>query len=327
MTDIISCGSSTVDTFIHTEMAKEIHLKLKKKENDFIAYPVGSKILIERLKKTVGGGGINTASCFSKLGLKTSYLASLATDSDSKLIHEHLNENNISFIGHTAKGTTDCSVIMDSKGHDRTVLNYKDVSSKLEANKIKQSNLNAKWIYFSSLTNNAFKEQIKLAKRCKEKNIHIAYNPSSYIANKGLNYFKPMLKLTDALILNKEEAELLTHESNIKSMLIKLSSINKKLIVITDGSQGVYAILGQTFYRLHAHKVKVVEATGAGDTFASTCIASIIKGNSLEESLKLGLTNAESVLSEYGATKGQLTYAQLLKKAKTQAYKLEIKEI
>ena len=59
--DIITFGSAVVDVFIHTDVAE-------KKQK--ICYPVGGKILINKLQFEIGGGGTNTAVAFSRFGLK-----------------------------------------------------------------------------------------------------------------------------------------------------------------------------------------------------------------------------------------------------------------
>lgn len=49
------------------------------------------------------------------------------------------------------------------------------------------------------------------------------------------------------------------------------------------------------------HAVKIVEQTGAGDAFAAGFVAMQMKGKSIEESLKFGLRESESVLGAFGA--------------------------
>jgi ribokinase len=73
MYDVITVGSATVDVFVKTE-AELIEITKKGSEEELIAYPTGSKILIQQLDFKIGGGGTNTAVAFARLGLKTAYL-------------------------------------------------------------------------------------------------------------------------------------------------------------------------------------------------------------------------------------------------------------
>ena len=58
MFDVITFGSSTVDIFARTEFSKML---MDDKKEECIAYPVGTKILIEKLIMTTGGGSTKTA--------------------------------------------------------------------------------------------------------------------------------------------------------------------------------------------------------------------------------------------------------------------------
>ena len=55
-------------------------------KGNFIAYPVGSKILIKDLRFDIGGGGTNTAVSFARLGLNTGYIGSVGRDQPGKEI-------------------------------------------------------------------------------------------------------------------------------------------------------------------------------------------------------------------------------------------------
>jgi len=92
--DIISVGSAVVDAFVRTGV------KEKKKE---ISFPIGTKILVNDLFFSIGGGGMNTSASFSKLGLKTGYLGKIGSDYNSILVLKELKENKVDFLGTRAK--------------------------------------------------------------------------------------------------------------------------------------------------------------------------------------------------------------------------------
>ena len=81
MYDVITLGSAAVDAFAETdaELHKFRHnFRGQKSHKDLfekmLCYHLGSKLLINHLGFMTGGGGTNTAACFSKLGLKAAYL-------------------------------------------------------------------------------------------------------------------------------------------------------------------------------------------------------------------------------------------------------------
>ena len=118
-----------------------------------------------------------------------------------------------------------------------------------------------------------------------------------------------MLRLTDILILNKEEAQMLV-KGKEKDFVKGLSKLGPKTVVITDKNKTIscYDSKTNTKYFLQPNKIKVVERTGAGDAFASGFVAGQIVGRSIKESLKLGLRESESVIRYFGAKNHLLKY-------------------
>ena len=131
------------------------------------------------------------------------------------------------------------------------------------------------------------------------KGVKIVFNPSEYLIKK--ENLKPILKLCEILILNKEEAELLTKD---KDLLLGLSKLGPKIVVVTNKDKEVFAYNGDKKYSIVPHKMKVIERTGAGDAFASGFVAGQIFGKSITESLRIGLEESESVINHKGAKIG-----------------------
>ncbi len=312
MYDIITVGSATVDVFANTE-SKLIKIKTSNSEEELIAYPSGSKILIKELRFTTGGGGTNTAVSLARLGHKVGYLGSLGNDENGRKILDLLKKEKIDFIGKLINDTTGYSIILDSIEHDRTILTYKGANNKLKFSDINLKKVKTKWFYFSSMVSESFKTLEKLAEFAEKNKIKIAFNPSTYLAKKGRDYLKNILTRTDILILNSEEASLLAGKNNVKVMLKALYKLGPEIIVITDGKKAINAYDGKNIYVLIPSKVRVVESTGAGDAFASSFLSGIIKKNDVEFALRLGLVNSESVIMHPGAKNRLLKYNEILK--------------
>ena len=173
----------------------------------------------------------------------------------------------------------------------------------------------------------SFETLKELALFAKENNIRIAFNPSNYLAEKGYSYLKDILSRTNILILNKEEATLLGGELEIKDLIKNLMGFGPEIVVITDGKKGLYTIHKKYFLHVIANNVKIVETTGAGDAFASTLLAGIIKKKPIEYALRMGLLNAESVITKEGAKNGLLNYNALSKLVKKKPPKIIKKKI
>ncbi len=291
--DVVSFGSAVVDVFVHTDIAEK---------KGFMNYPIGEKILIKDLKFDIGGAGTNTAVAFSRLGLKTGCVCEFGDDENGNRIKQLLKKEKVKFLGKTVKGElTGYSVVLDSKGGDRTILTYKGANDEVSLRDI--SKFKTKWLYFSSLLGKSFNTQKELALKLREKRgTKLAYNPSSYQI-KHMNILS-LLKITDILIVNKEEAEMLLkrYKPQEKDLLLGLHKLTKGIIVITDRDRPTFCYDGNRKYSIKPHKeIKVVERTGAGDAFASGFVAGQIAGKTITRSLELGIKESEAVIQHFGA--------------------------
>jgi len=287
--DVVTFGSAVKDVFVGTDLAER---------GNFIAYPTGSKILIKKLRYDIGGGGTNTAVAFSRLGLSTGFIGKVGNDASGEEILEMLRDEKIKFLGSAdKKGLTGFSVILDSKENNRTVLTYKSINDFIKMRDIKFSKLKTKWLYCSSMLGESLDAQISVVRKLKIKGAKIAYNPSSYLTNRR-HLIEPLLTMADVLILNKEEAAMLT---KAKDLLKGLHDITGGTVVITDKSKKIASYDGEKKYYLMPSKIKARERTGAGDAFASGFVAGQIVGMNVRDSLKLGLKESESVIRYFGA--------------------------
>jgi len=286
MFDVVTFGSAVIDTFVDTEF--------NQKSNSF-SYPAGSKILVHGLKSDIGGGATNTAVAFSRLGFKTGCICKIGDDNNGLDVLNMFKREKIKFLGSIAQGPTGESIILDSKGNGRTVLTFKGPGNSIRLNEIKK--IKTKWLYYSSVLGESYKTQIALAKKMKAK---VVFNPSEYIL-KAMDV-RPLLKLTEVLILNKEEAQLLCKKYKKKGDLLNcLREFGPNIVVVTDKNKLAYAFDGEKKYSIKPNNVKVVERTGAGDAFASGFVAGIIAGWDIDKCLKLGLKESESVIQYFGA--------------------------
>lgn len=314
MYDIITIGSASVDAFIETD-SKRVEIMHRAMEDD-ICLPIGSKILIKKLEYDTGGGGTNTAVAFSRLGFKTGWIGKIGDDANSRHILNEMKKEHVAFLGRQTKGGTGFSVILIGIEKNRTILAYKGINDTLKWTDIK--NKNAKWVYIGSMMGLSFKTTEKLALYAKKNKISYTFNPSTYLASKGLAFLKKILKRCQILVLNEEEAGLISKRKEIDSMLKKLQEYSR-IVVITQGPKGAAAYDGETKYKLYPAKIKVVETTGAGDAFASGFTAGYILNKDVEYALRMGYAEASSVIEHLGAKRRLLTREQaenrILKKA------------
>jgi len=328
MYDVICVGGSTVDVFAKTQYSELIKIMSKKGEEDFLAYPTGSKILVDQLDFTTGGGGTNVAVSLSKQGLKSAYLGCVGKDENAQIILQALDKYGVSTdLVVKKRGQTGYSIILDSIEHDRTILTHKGINNNLRFKDIDTKKLKTKWFFFSSLLDGGFHTQEKLAEFAKKHLIKVAFNPSSYLAEKGSHFLEKLLARTEMLILNKEEAEMIVGKDSIEYLVYKLNKLGPNYVVITNGKQGAYCYHNEYLYYAKTNNIRIVETTGAGDAFASSFLAGMIRRDDIESAMKIATTNAESVIQHHGAKNKLLSYREILSVLKNNPVKVTKKKL
>jgi len=295
-----------------------------KHNKECIAFPVGAKILMKELILSVGGGGTNSAVSLSRLGYKVAFIGKIGSKYNSERVIEQLNEEkvNTSLIIRSKRGRTGYSIVLDSLNHDRTILTFRGSNSELRYREINLKRLKTKWFYFSSMIGTSFKTLEKLSDYAYRNKIKISFNLSSYLAKKGIPKLKNILKKIDILVLNKDEAQILIGNHDIKTTMIKLNKLGPETVAITDGKRNVNIFNDGYIYSGKPNKIKIIETTGAGDAFASSFLCGIIKKNDIQFAMRLGIANAESVIQHHGSKENLLRYNEVLRAMKRRPIKI-----
>jgi len=327
MYDVITVGSATVDVFAKTHFSELIKIIDPKGESDLLAFPSGSKILIDDLEFTTGGGGTNTAVALSRLGHKVAFIGKLGQGTNSDFIHKDLAKEKIDLLCAHGKGNAGYSVILETLEHDRTILTHKGINDELKADDIPFRKLKAKWLYFGAMMGESFSTLEKIAEFAQKNKIKIAFNPSTYLAEKGKSHLKKILDRTELLVLNKEEASLLVGNDSIQNLLLRLRELGPKIAVITDGQNELFVADDNCIYSAVPPQSKRIDTTGAGDAFAASFLSGLIRNKGIVFAIKLGIINAQSVISHYGAKNILLTYREAMKLMRKSRIKVKIRKI
>lgn len=344
MYDFITIGSATIDAFIDTNTATVVSVATIADNKEFMAYPYGAKIEIDDFKNATGGGAVNTATNFANLGFKTSAIIKIGKELQGQSVIKTLEQFGVAtsdvIISKTEQ--TGFSVILTSFQGDRTVLAHRGPNATMTTDEINFDAIkNSKWLYIAPLNGDSTKMLDKIAEFAEKNDVNMAINIGTSSIKQGADYLNNIIKTAEVVILNKDEATMLTgikvrpdtkdtkysgaplHE-DIKSMLNELKSTNAEIVIITDGKAGAYAYDGKNYYIAPEFPAKVMSTLGAGDAFSSTFVASLEKTNwDVEKSLMYASVNAAATVEKFGAQEGFLTFDKIEEKLKnTPEYKI-----
>lgn len=322
MFDVITFGSATWDISINSEDSKILR-NTKFITNKGICYDLGSKISIEKIQFFSGGGGTNTAATFANQGFKTAYCGSIGADNSGKEVIDRLKKIgiNISLISMTKKEPTNHSIILNSGfGGERTILVYLGASELLK--NIKWNKIKTKWLYLAPMSGKLASFTKDIVNFAKVNDIKIAFNPS--IFQLDLDNIEDIIEKVDVLILNQEEASILTKVPFKKELKIfkEIDEMCPGIAIMTKGIEGVVISDGVSLYSAKPDKIKVVDRTGAGDSFGSGFISGLIKYDDIEKAIQLGMANANSCLRKRGAKNGLLKRGAKFKNVKIKKKRL-----
>ena len=346
MFDVITIGSATLDAFIETDAAKIVSVSSTDKKNEFMAYPYGAKIEIDSFEFETGGGAINAATNLATLGLKTSTIVKVGKDEQSEKIMNVLRRANVdlSNVVKSEDYKTGFSIILISFQGDRTVLAHRGANAHLEKADINFDAIkNSKWLYLAPLNGESTKVLDEVADFAENNNVNLAINIGTSSIKQGKENLYSVLKTAEIIILNKDEATMLTGiqvrpdtktekfsdnliHPDIISMLNELNMGEGRVTIITDGKHGVYAYDSKKYYHCSEFPAKVISTLGAGDAFSSTFVASFEKTNGdIEKSLKYASVVAASTVENFGAQSGFLSFEEIENRlSKNPDFKVEV---
>jgi len=305
MFDVITIGAGVRDVFLKS---KKIKLLKSTKFETGIAecIPLGSKLEVDEIVITTGGGATNAAVTFSRLGFKTACICRIGDDRVGDDVVFDLESENIdtNFVRRAKNEMTGYSTLLTAATGERSILIYRGAAKNFTQADVPIKKYSTKWYYLTSLGGN-FELSKKIIKEATTRGAKIAWNPGNGEIITGLKKIKTLLKNVSILNLNREEAQRLTKKKNLNQIFEALATPDN-IVIITDGSKGAYTYLNGTITSSKTTGAKSISRTGAGDAFGSAFVSSIIKGKNIKEALAIGTLNAEGVIGSLGAKQGIL---------------------
>ncbi|MDO5517378.1 MAG: ribokinase [Clostridium sp.] len=248
----------------------------------------GETILAKSFEKIPGGKGANQAVAAKRCGAEVCMIAKIGKDDNGKYLKEKLEHEKIdtSFVFEDKREATGMAIInINDEGNNSIVVvpgsNMTLTEYEIETtyDKLRESDiLIAQFETNEDMTINAFKKAKELGKLT-------ILNPAP-----AKEIDEELLKVTDIIIPNETEAEVLTGvkietlEDAHKAGKVFLEK-GVKYSIITLGSKGA-AVIGEDFCELvNAYKVNAVDTTAAGDSFIGGLSSKLDCSNLTKENL------------------------------------------
>lgn len=336
--DIIAIGSITTDIFVRPRQ-----LPVFEKDNrEYFSVEVGEKIPLEDVFRSGGGSAGNSAIGFAKLGLSVYPIGVIGDDEEGDHIVRKFEDNKISTEGLVIEKDSSSSIsfILNAEDGRRTVLHHRATSAHFNSTVLEKAP-QAKGVYIGHLYPSAESILVSVEEWKKKHGGFFAWNPGKTQFKQGLSVYAKIMKVTDVLILNVEEAEQFTgleaphipssdvteeilgknvvhgepirspYSHDVRTLAEVFLNLGVKQVVITDGQRGTQVFTENEHYQMYAKQDVCVSTLGAGDAFSVGVVSAFLEQKNLPDQLKWGSVCATNVVKQFGAQHGYVTRTEL----------------
>lgn len=362
MAKICTVGSATQDIFLLTEGAQTVRLQSNNSTHTYMIFQQGAKIPVAELHYAVGGGAANAAVGLSRLGHTVQTYFCITDDNAGQMVKNQMSTENVAIdhIQVANQGATATSFIIPSVEKNHIVFVYRGANKHLSAQNFPLQLLQSlDYLFICPLTGTGKKFLCLVAREAKKCGVKIAVNPGLGQLINNTDSFIAQLPYIDYLILNAREAATLLDalagnpgnvqedrlckipassrpvcadckptESSyripcfILEYMQKLITCGPSVLVVTNGSAGVYVATKDIIYFHPSLNVEPVSALGAGDAFASGFMGALAHKKTVEEAIVFGVINASSVIQSLDAQEGLLSLEEIEKRVRNKGVSL-----
>ncbi|MDG0823249.1 ribokinase [Staphylococcus equorum] len=268
----------------------------------------GETLHLQNAQKIYGGGkGANQALATARSNAQTTFISKIGTEGDADFMLEDFEQAhmNTDYIMTTDTAQTGQAFITIDANGQNTILVYGGANMELNDTDVnKAADAIAEADYIIAQLEVPVPAIISAFKIARENNVTTILNPAP-----ASELSKDLLTLTDIIVPNETEAELLsgipvTDRSSMHQNAEYFLSLGMKVVIITLGEQGTYYATANSAGLIPSFKVKAVDTTAAGDTFIGALASRLnMTDFNIEESITYANKAASLTVQVEGAQK------------------------
>jgi sugar/nucleoside kinase (ribokinase family) len=311
--DVLTIGNAIVDViapidpgFLEREGLSEGIMHLVDAERSAYLY---ERMPAEK-RQISGGSAANTAAGVASLGGRAAFIGKVAADplgdvfaDDLKHIGVHYGVSRL----HNGPATARSMILLSPDG-ERTMNTYLGACHQLTVADIKEDEIGAAFVTYMEgylwdplEAKKAFVQAAHYAHKNERATSFTLSDP--FCVNRYRDEFLDLMrsKTIDYVFANVEELKSLYETQDLGAAVQQIAK-DCELAAITMGADGAMVVYEGEIVTVPAFPVsQVVDATGAGDLFASGFLLAIARGQELQMALKAGCLAASEVISHIGA--------------------------
>jgi sugar/nucleoside kinase (ribokinase family) len=266
--------------------------------------------MIEDATLTIGSSACIFACGASRLGLKVAFIGKVGGDEFGNFMRIQLKQRGVDVSGLVVdpRLKTGLSVIL-SRGSDRAILTYAGSIAELhledvDMNLVKRGRHVHVGSYFMLPHLQPHVRQIfaEAHNHGMTTSLDTNYDPTGSWGG----WLESALAVTDVFLPNQDELLAISRQTNVDSALAKLA-VNDHLVAVKLGASGGAARQGDLQVQAPALEVKVIDSTGAGDSFDAGFLYGWLNKWGLQRSLQMACVCGSLSTRASGGTNAQPT--------------------
>ena len=253
--------------------------------------PFGSEVDVPTMETFVGGGAALFTLGLAKLGLTPVFQGSIGKDMYGAYIRKLFCDLGVddSLLLDSDTKKTGISISFTTQ-KDRCFLTYRGTNEGISLEHMDLAQLPyAKHVHvtgYEGLSNHA--QYLEVLTKIREMgNVTVSFDVGWDTTGVWYEGIYDLLPMIDVLFMNETECMHYTRCEDVEEGARKLAE-KAGMAVIKLGKKGALAVKDGNVYRAPTYKVKVMDTTGAGDSFNAGFVYGYLSGMDVEQSLKRG---------------------------------------
>ncbi|EJF91170.1 adenosine kinase [Bartonella tamiae] len=310
--DVLAIGNAIVDVIaradddflIQNNIIKGAMNLIDKERAEMLYASMGQTV------ETSGGSAGNTAASLASLGAKTAFIGKVARDQLGHVFSHDMRGQGVAYDTRALDGgaSTARCIIFNTPDGERTMNTYLGACLEFGPEDIEVSKVAAsKVVYFEGYLWDPprAKEAMRLAAKIAHENGNeMAITLSdSFCVERFRDEFLELIRSNVVDIVFANEAELLSlyETSSFEDAVAAMRNDTRGFACVTRAEKGSLVIRRDETFSVKAYPVdKVVDQTGAGDSYAAGVLYGYTNGLSFEDSARLGSLCASHIIQQIG---------------------------
>ena len=232
-----------------------------------------------------GGSAVNVAIDVSRLGGRSLVIAKVGFDGFGRIVVDELLRERVGISGLRIDPAlpTGFSLVAISREGEIVLYSHKGAAEALGPGELpREAIASARILHVASLR---LDTSIEAARIAREAGTLVSWDPGRRLARLGAERLRGMIELSDIVLLNRLEAQLITGRHGVETARL-IASMGPRIVVVKLGPEGAVALVEGRVVRVPAYRPRrVVDTTGAGDAFAAAFLLRLARGDTVEDAL------------------------------------------